>query len=575
MNIPRNTADPHRVRLHPRALAVCALLGLPTAHAVELTIDNPDWSARFDNTVKAGTIYRLKNADPVLVDTFRQIPTGAPPPAPASFSFPSAENFNAGDDNFRRRGFVSERLDLLSEFDLVYKKTFGMRLSAAAWYDHAYRGKTDATDPVNGQTPIDEFAEHTKRIAGRKAEVLDAFVFGGFDLGDNRRLNVKLGQHALQYGESLFFGDNAVAKAQGPVDINKLLSSPNAQFKEIIRPIPQISANLQLSPTISVGAYYYQFRWEADRLAPAGSYFSTANIPWGSAQPEFIGIPAPAPFAGNYRLSPGGDLEPRNSGQFGGQLKWRLDEADIGVYAAKFHDKDGQLFSNLNSRTPAASNWYYQFPEDIKVYGASVSQSLGDFNLSAEASVRSNMPLRSQNIVYATGFGPTPQIARGRTAHVNLSTLASFGPNVIARESVLVAEIAWNRVLSKDDPDNQLDAGRTRDATAIQFIYTPTYRQVLPGLDIFVPIGARYTVDGNSSVTAWDAKGAGNVTLGLNGTYLGNWQFTLNYTKYVGKAAPFVDYSGLLPGGSGHAIYGLGNNLADRDNLALSIRRTF
>ena len=70
----------------------------------------------------------------------------------------------------------------------------------------------------------------------------------------------------------------------------------------------------------------------------------------------------------------------------------------------------------------------------------------------------------------------------GRTAHINLSALGSFGPNFIAKESSLVGEIAWNRVLSKNDPDNEIDKGRTRDATALQFIYTPSYRQVLPGL---------------------------------------------------------------------------------------------
>ena len=58
-------------------------------------------------------------------------------------------------------------------------------------------------------------------------------------------------------------------RAQGPIDIFKLLGSPNAQFKEIIRPVPQLSAQLQLSPQLSVGGYY-QFRWEADRLPPAG-----------------------------------------------------------------------------------------------------------------------------------------------------------------------------------------------------------------------------------------------------------------------------------------------------------------
>lgn len=102
----------------PCAAAALALFGLPAAYAADIPTGNPDLSLRFDNTVKAGAIYRLKNADPVLVDSLREVPTGAPAPAPATFSFPQAENFNAGDDNFRKRGFVSERLDLLSEFDL-------------------------------------------------------------------------------------------------------------------------------------------------------------------------------------------------------------------------------------------------------------------------------------------------------------------------------------------------------------------------------------------------------------------------------------------------------------------------
>jgi hypothetical protein len=63
------------------------------------------------------------------------------------------------------------------------------------------------------------------------------------------------------------------------------------------------------------------------------------------------------------------------------------------------------------------------------------------------------------------------------------------------------------------------------------------------------------------------------VTAGVEGTYLSVWQFAINYTHYVGKAGTFVDYSPLLTGGN--AIYGKGNSLADRDFLALSLRRTF
>lgn len=553
-----------------KAVAAAAAMAATGAQAVDIDTGNPDWSVRFDNTVKGSLVYRTDKADPALADSFRLLVPNVPQSA-----FPQALNFNAGDDNFRNKGFVSKRVDLLSEFDAVYQKNFGLRVSAAGWYDAAYRGTTDATDTFNGQNPTNELPDGTRRLAGSKAEVLDAFVFGGWDLGEGRKLTARLGRHALQYGETLFYGDNGIARAQGPVDIFKLLSAPNAQFKEIIRPVPQVSAQFQLSPSMSVGGYY-QFRWEADRLPPSGSYFSTANIPWDSQQPEFANIPN----VGNFVLTPGGDIKPKSSGQFGLQFKLRLEETDLGFYAARFHDKDGQLFGNLNPAAPPSpfgtlpGTWYYAFPENVKTYGVSASRSLGDFNVAAEASIRDDMPLRSTNMIFAGGVGqPQPKPATGRTAHLNLSTLATFGPSFIARESALVAEIAWNRVLHKNDPDGELDTGRTRDATAVQFIFTPSYRQILPGLDLDVPIGLRYAVDGRSSVTAWDARGAGSFNIGLAGNYLGVWQFTLAYTQYIGKAEPFVEYSPLLTGGSPR--YSFGNPLADRNNIALSLRRTF
>lgn len=553
------------------AIAVAAIFA-SGAQAMEIDTGNPDWSVRFDNTVKGSVLYRTQNADPALVELFRQVPTGAPPPAPGSFAFPQALNLNAGNDNFRNRGLASERLDWLGEFDAVFRKNYGLRVSAAAWYDFAYHGTTDAQDRTNGQNPYNEFSSDTKRLAGQYVELLDAFAFGGWNLGDGSKATVRLGQFAQQWGESLFFGDNAVARAQGAIDIFKLLQSPNAQFKEILRPTPQIGAQLQINPDLSVGAYY-QFKWISDRLPPAGSYFSNANTPWGSTLPEFVNIAPPAPIAGQYVLQPGADKEPKNMGQFGIQLRGRLGEADLGLYFAQFHDKDGQLYGNLNVANPPASSWYYVFPEDVKVYGASASQTFGDFNIAVEGSIRDNMPLRSTNMLYPSAFAPAPQYATGRTAHVNLSTLATFGPSFLARESSFVAELAWNRALSAKDPDGELDAGRTRDATALQFIFTPTYRQAFPGLDLGVPVGSRYIVSGCSSVTAWDCKGSGYFTLGLDGNYLGVWQFALTYQQFFGSAVPFVDYSPILAGGS--AIYGQGNSLRDRSNITFAVRRAF
>lgn len=549
------------MKLRPAVLAVAAL-SVANAWATEIEIDNPDWSARWDNTVGASLKQGVRSADPALNNSF------------GSNGSPQALNLNAGNQNFQKRELVSARLDLLSEFDAVWRKDFGLRVSGAGWYDDPLQHNTQANnDPTIGQTPYNEFPGNTKRIAGNGGELLDAFVFGGWQFDNGMKLTARLGRHALQYGESLFFGDNGIARAQGPIDINKLVSQPNAQFKEVIRPVQQVSAQLQVTPEVSLGGYY-QFDWEADRLPPAGSYFSTSNNVWGgSNQPEFVGI-GPT----QYVLAPGGDVKPKNSGQFGMQLKWRVDDADFGFYYARYHDKGGQLYGQLSAppgSTPfAGGTWNFVFPESIKTYGMSASESFGDFNVAAEASIRDDMPLRSTNMLY--GFFPgqlQPQPATGRTAHINLSTLATFGPSFIARESSLLAEVAWNRVLDIRDPDGELDAGRTRDATAIQLIFTPTYRQVLPGLDVSVPVGVRYSTNGSSSVAAWDSEGNGSFNVGLAGTYLSVWQMSLTYTQYIGSATPFIDYSTAATLGT--PTYGKGNPLADRNFLALSLRRTF
>lgn len=541
-------------------LLAAATLGAIEGHAADLDIANPDWSVRFDNTVKVGAMYRLHDADPLLADSTRQLVPGM-----AASAFPQALNFNAGDDNFRNQGWVSKRIDLLSEFDAVYRKDFGMRISAAGWYDQAYDGNTDATDTANGQSPYNAFPRATRKLAGRKAEVLDAFVFGSWEPLAGHQLNLRLGQHALVYGETLFFGDNGIARAQGPTDVMKLQSSPNAQFKEIIRPVPQVSGQLRLSPALTLGAYY-QFRWEADRMAPAGSYFNTSNNIWGgSTLPEIV--------SGNVLL-PGADQKPSDNGQFGAQLKWRLDETDIGFYAARYHDKSGQFYSQLNVTSAAPGSWYYIFPDAITTWGASATHAIGNTSFALEASMRNNMPLTNQNVVFPN-VQPQPAFATGRTAHVNLSWISSLGPNWLARESSFIGELAWNRVLSQSDPNHTLDGLRTRDASALQMIYTPTYRQALPGLDLSVPVGVRYALDGYSSVTGlgWGARHSGTATLGIDGTYQGVWQFSVSYNQYLGKAQPFVNYRPLLTNGA--AVYTSGNALADRDYLALSLRRTF
>jgi len=91
-----------------------ALLLATAAGAFEIETADPDWQLRFDNTLKFSASARTESANPALKDSFRLLVPGAPQSA-----FPQALNFNAGDQNFQKTGFFSERFDLLSEFDVV------------------------------------------------------------------------------------------------------------------------------------------------------------------------------------------------------------------------------------------------------------------------------------------------------------------------------------------------------------------------------------------------------------------------------------------------------------------------
>lgn len=533
------------------ALAVASLAASSGALAFEIDTGNADLKMRWDNTVKYSTAFRVKERSPGLTNDANQ---------------------DDGNRNFDK-GLISNRVDLLSELDLTYKN-FGARVSGAAWYDTVYNRATDNNFPftynamsVSGS----EFPAATRDLHGRKGELLDAFLFAKGDVGGMEG-SVRAGRHALVYGETLFFGNNGIANAQQPIDVVKLLSVPNTQFKELIRPVGQVSGQLQVKPNLTVGGYY-QYRWEPNVLPGVGSYFSGVDFFDVGGERLFTG-----PTSADIR---GQDMRAKDSGQGGLQIKWSPEGTgfDFGFYAARYHDKSPQIVI-----LPATSSYALAYHENIRTYGASFSTTVGEFNIAGEASVRRNTPLVQAGtpdlfgIVPVRFGGPSapannsdnPSYPVGNSAHLNLSTLAGFGPSFIARESTLLGEVAWNRMTSIDKNAAMLDPGATRDAWGMRLVYTPSYRQVLPGLDINVPMGISYFPKGRSSViTAFGPDKGGDISVGVNGEYLSVWHFGLNFTHFYGAEGNSTVVQG--PG----SVFTYKQNFKDRDFVSLTVHRTF
>lgn len=531
---------------------VCAAMNADPALALQIDSGNPDLRMSWDNTIKYSAAWRVSKADSSVADN----------------SIGVQANTNDGDLNFDR-GLISNRFDLLSEFDLRYKRNYGLRLSGAAWYDDVYNQGNDNPGALGGalvnSTSVsrpDKFTEDTRDLHGRKAELLDAFIYGRYDVSD-MALNLRAGRFTQLYGESLFFGNNAIAGAQSSLDLIKALSVPNSQFKEILRPIGQLTAQLQINQNVSLGAYY-QLEWRKSRLPAAGSYFSFADFIDEGGESIILG-----PGVSVFRT---GDIEASDSGQGGLQLKIKSGNFEYGVYAAQYHDKMPQFYLY-----PDTGLYEQVFAENIRTLGLSVSTLIGETNVAAEMSYRHDMPLvaSGNTVILPQSMGADGDdraaFPKGNTAHFNLSAISLFNESRFWDGATFIGEFAFNRRLSVSDNRDQLDRLATRDAGAIQFVFTPEYFQVRPGLDLQVPIGMGYGLFGRSSVNGvlFPSENGGNVSVGLKAEYMKKVQASLNFTHFYGSSGSVIKYDTAVPELSYKNFHG------DRDFVSFSIQRTF
>lgn len=334
-----------------RATACTLLVGAGNGWALQFDTCCDDLDVRWDNTLKYNLMLRTeKQSDDVVASK-------------------SPALYDDGDLGFSR-GVVSNRLDLLSEFELVWRRDFGFRISAAAWYDHAYRGRNDHPGVnkryrINGNytdtwyglgTTPGKYLDETERFHYRGGELLDAFVFANFKVGSTE-LSARLGRHALYWGQSLFVGGavNGIAGSMAPIDLSKGLGVPGSEARELFLPTNKLSASWQFTPNLALVGYY-SFEFEPTRYPYPGSYLALSEISMDHA--EFLtlipgqidpgtGALVSAPRTGFVRRS----SEKPHGGEFGLGLQYVFPRSglELGVYYLNYHDKYPQgLVGALN-----------------------------------------------------------------------------------------------------------------------------------------------------------------------------------------------------------------------------------
>ena len=458
--------------------AALALLGTLPAQA--LLFNWQDARISLDDTITAGAVMRVQGPDRMLVG----IANGG-----AAYSV----NEDDGNLNFKSGSLVASIAQLKTDLTVNYKQV-GFFVRSVMFVNGTLADKNlfDAKDFGPGrEAPLSELGTKRNDVKGhdgKRANILDAFAFGNFEVF-NELVSVKLGRQVLNWGESTFIqnGLNSITS----FDANRL-QVPGFELNEITQPVPLLFASTTLIDNVSVDGFY-QLGWQRTIIPASGSYFSTndfagiggtrAYIDFGRAGENAIpgapclsapgGPPTPVscvPFGSSVPRAR--DRTPHSSGQFGGALHILippLRDLDLTLYAARYHSRL-PLFSGTSRASPTApstdANYYTEYPKGIRLYGLSFNSSIPfGIAMQGEYSLKVGQPLQLQAVeLLLTGLGQPSQIdpipgdalgnkyIRGYRRHQvsqgDLSFTKLFGPSpwLKSDDTLVLAEFGYTYV---------------------------------------------------------------------------------------------------------------------------------
>ena len=541
-------------------IMLAALLGVSgAADAFEIQTGNEDIKANWDNSIRYNLGYRAEKADPAIL---------------------ANPDLDDGERNFKE-GIVTSRLDLLSEFDASYKKTYGFRFSGAGWYDPAYssglnKDLTTSNARDSNGNPI-AINTYTKRYyLGPSGELLDAFAYGKFEIAEIP-FQLKVGRNTQFWGEGLGFNAalNGISYAQMPIDVAKAYAVPNTGAKELFRPLNNISVTAQPSSTLTVMGQYF-LEWEPNRYPEAGSYMAPYDYLFNG------GVGSQQFFA--FGLTRGNDIRPKDVGDWGLGLRWSpeaLNGTTFGAYYRNFSDKMPQAHADIDT-----GQLRFAFADNIDLYGVSYSTQILGVSVGGEFSYRQNMPLLNQGAAVTTAGLPTGgnvSTARGDTLHALVNFLGLINRTPVFDSAQWIVELNWGNYLkvTKDliDANNPngtfmgygsfTDINRaTKDFVTLDLNFAPTWFEVLPGANLTLPLYYGRGLRGNSPTNIMQ-KDAGSWSAGASIDDLARHRFDLLYVDFFGKNR--IDpATGMVAANNGDPAL-----LKDRGTVSFTYRYTF
>ncbi|NPT57139.1 DUF1302 domain-containing protein [Paraburkholderia elongata] len=518
-----------------------------SANAFPLTI-LPDWDINWDNTIAYNLGVRAQGINPSIGNN--------PLYSESDYKFP-----HAGD-------VVTNRVSDLMEFDASHEKQYGFRLSASFWKDFAYGGGVanhpgDAVFGVPysalGSYSGNQYGSYTQRYYQQGGELLDAFGFWNFKL-DGQPASLKVGRLTQYWGTALFFGTQGVSYGQNASDGIQGAATPGTQAKQLAIPRAQVLFETQLTPTTSVAAEYF-FEYAASRFPEGGTYLGTAGFLFNG----------PNLLEGN--IPRGADVKPNNGfhDDYGLKFSWSpkwLPGGTMGFYYRNLTETSPWVLLGVNPVT-GATNYHLAYAPNVKLYGYSLDLPIGAYSAGLDVTYRHNTALNS-------GLGPLPSDpsgeagARGDTLNVVANVLAGLSRSPLWDTGTAIAEVAFTQKLRTTSnsalyngvgnaaacPTGSKWSGcSTNNSVAAAISFDPQWLQVVPGIDLDMPIFAEYGIFGNTPSLNGTYQGELIYTVGLHALIQQKYNVTLQYNGYHAHTS-----GGLTSFGPGGPAYYSGGN---------------
>jgi hypothetical protein len=276
---------------------------------------------QIDNLVSVGTGFRTSKQDCTLVSK----PNGG---CSAGNGAGMGINDDDGNINTDQWDPYTTTVKITTDFDLQWQN-FGAFVRTKAFYDYWVSEELGTRNNRFGKRSLVDAArgDQARDFGGRSFDILDAFVYGNFDVS-GMPLNVRVGKQVVNWGESLFIqgGINSFL----PVDVSAI-RTPGAELKEALMPTPSVFASIGLPGSVTVEAFW-QFGWQKTEVDACGTFFSTSDAACEGGQYVMFGGEYPGPVLLPRAKSEEGD----DTGTFGVAIKHYADNlgmgTDLGLY---------------------------------------------------------------------------------------------------------------------------------------------------------------------------------------------------------------------------------------------------